>query len=81
MAGGHDGLDVAANIEVTDDLHRARVEQFDQVIQDLVDRRLMEDLLIPEPVDVELQMRMVAKSGKPESGARQVNSGMVKSIS
>src|ERR1700675_473047 len=48
------GFDVAADVEVADDLHVAGSEQADEVIEDPVDGGLVKHLLVPELVDVEL---------------------------
>src|SRR5216683_4573175 len=55
VAGGHHRLDVAADVEVADDLDVTGIEQADEVIEDPVDRGLVEHLLIAELVDVQLQ--------------------------
>src|SRR5204862_7105010 len=55
MAGRHHGLDVAPDVEVTDDLHEAGIEQADEVIQDSINRRFEEDHLVTELVDVDLE--------------------------
>src|ERR1700736_1260765 len=55
MAGRHHRLDVAADVEVADDLDEPRVEQGHEVIEDSIDGRLVKDLPVAELVDVQLQ--------------------------
>src|SRR5437588_3289348 len=55
MMGRDHRLDVAADIEVTDDLHESRIEQGYEVIEDSIHGCLVEDLPVAKLVDVELQ--------------------------
>src|SRR5438445_3522925 len=54
-SGGDDGLDVSPYREVADNLHPGGRGGCDQIVEDRVDRGLMEDVSVPIAVDVELQ--------------------------
>src|SRR6266550_5881320 len=55
VTGRHHRLDVASDVEVTDDLHEAGIEQRHEVIEDSIHGGLVEDLPVAKLVDVELQ--------------------------
>src|SRR5690242_5528171 len=53
--GRDDGLDAAADVEVTNYLHPTRLGQLRQVVEDSVDRALVEDAVVAEAPEVELE--------------------------
>ena len=55
MAGGHDRLDVAADVEIPDHLDLPGVQELDEVVQYPVGDVLVEDMLVAKAVDVELE--------------------------
>src|SRR2546425_5166974 len=55
VAGRHHRLDVAADVEVADDLYEPGIEQGHEVIEDSIDGGLVEDLAVAKFIDVELQ--------------------------
>ena len=55
VSGRHRRGDAAARREVSDDDHPARREQRDQIVEDLVGDRLIEDAAIAEVVEVVLE--------------------------
>src|SRR6266516_1717955 len=55
VTGRHHRLDVASDVEVTDDLHEPGIEQRHEVIEDSIHGGLVEDLPVAKLVDVELQ--------------------------
>ncbi len=55
MLGSDHSLDVAAHVEVADDLHLPGIQKLDQIIHDSIRNILVKDLLIAETVDVELK--------------------------
>jgi hypothetical protein len=46
---------ISAGIEITDHFHPAGTADFDQIVQNPVDRFFVKDILIPEFVDIEFQ--------------------------
>src|SRR5215471_5135379 len=48
IASGHRGLDAAADGEIADHGHAARLEEGDQIVQDLVGDALVEDAAVAE---------------------------------
>jgi len=57
------------------DLHPARLQERHQVVQDAVHRSLVEDLLVSEPVDVELErleLDQLAVGNIPDVNRREI---------
>ena len=51
----NDGLDAAANVEVPNDLHPARLRDLRDVVENAVDCALVEDSVIAKAPEVELE--------------------------
>ena len=55
VSGAHNSLDISADVKVAFNFYVQRIAGGDEVFQDDVDHVLVEDLHVPEGVDVELQ--------------------------
>ena len=69
VVGGHLGRDAAARGEVADHRHAPRLARGDEVVEDLVGRRLVEDALVAIAEQVVLQrLQLEARADRARSG-------------